>query len=126
MIKFLLEKVMDKRKSATLLSVFVMLMAAMVMAGWILDIAVLKSVLSVWVTIKFSAALCFLISGIIVISIVWMKKYPVLAQISLSMTTMMWMLFMMGVVFPKLIGNAMKFYGQSLLSVRIWAQEQAG
>lgn len=40
------------------------LAGAIVMAGWFLDIAVLKSILPVWVTMKFSAALAFVLSGI--------------------------------------------------------------
>ena len=40
------------------------LAGAIVMAGWFLDIAALKSILPVWVTMKFSAALAFVLSGI--------------------------------------------------------------
>jgi len=36
----------------------------LVMAGWVLDIGILKSILPGWVTMKFSTALSFVLSGI--------------------------------------------------------------
>lgn len=46
-----------------------MLLGFMVMIGWIFDIAVLKSILPVWVTMKFSTALSFCMSGFILFMI---------------------------------------------------------
>ncbi len=89
-----MEKARRNSKIAQGLSACVMIVGMIVMCGWIFDISILKSILPMWVTMKFSTALCFLISGIIIISIAWMKKYPGFAQISLSMTTMLLMLFM--------------------------------
>jgi PAS domain S-box-containing protein len=46
------------------LAVLVILVSLGVMAGWILDIGALKSILPQWVTMKFSTALSFFLSGI--------------------------------------------------------------
>ncbi len=47
-----------------LLSIIVGIVGAAVMVGWILDIGLLKSILPIWVTMKFSTALSFFLSGI--------------------------------------------------------------
>ncbi len=52
-----------KSRIAEVLGVVVLLLGLVVMLGWIFDISVLKSILPVWVTMKFSTALCFFLSG---------------------------------------------------------------
>jgi len=57
---------MNKHKTVQLLSVIVIFTGISVMFGWFLDIDILKSILPQWVTMKFTTALCFFLSGIIV------------------------------------------------------------
>lgn len=56
---------MEKSKITTLLSIIVTLGGAIVMIGWIMDIEILKSILPIWVTMKFTTAFSFFLSGII-------------------------------------------------------------
>jgi hypothetical protein len=56
---------MKKDNMPEALGIFISLCGVMVMAGWFLDIGILKSILPVWVTMKFSTAFSFLLSGII-------------------------------------------------------------
>lgn len=99
-----MDKAHNNSQIAQGLAVCVMIVGILVMCGWILDISILKSILPMWVTMKFSTALCFLISGLTIISIAGMKKYPGLAQISLSMTTMLLMLFMASLFLSSFLG----------------------
>lgn len=94
-----MEKAHNNSKIAQGLAICVMIVGLMVMYGWIFDISILKSILPMWVTMKFSTALCFLISGITVISIDGTRKFSGLAQISLSVTTMLLLLFMASLFF---------------------------
>jgi hypothetical protein len=52
---------------AQILAGIVLIGAIVVMVGWILDIPVLKSILPIWVSMKFITAVCFLLSSIIVL-----------------------------------------------------------
>ncbi|MFA6378419.1 MAG: hypothetical protein WCX16_01375, partial [Candidatus Omnitrophota bacterium] len=47
------------------IGIFISLSGIAVMVGWFLDIGMLKSILPFWVTMKFSAAVSFLFSGVI-------------------------------------------------------------
>ncbi len=58
------ESVMKDNKVSKGLAVFVAFTGALVMIGWIFDISILKSILPVWISMKFSTAVCFLLSGI--------------------------------------------------------------
>lgn len=49
------------------LSVFVSFIGLLVLFGWMLDVAILKSVLPNWVSMKVNTAICFLLSGIVLI-----------------------------------------------------------
>ncbi len=55
---------MSRVNVARTLSLIVMLGGTTVMAGWVLDMPVLKSILPIWVTMKFSTALCFSLSAV--------------------------------------------------------------
>lgn len=57
--------VMKKNDISEFLGIFISLSGAAVMLGWLLDIGVLKSILPFWVTMKFSTAVSFLFSGVI-------------------------------------------------------------
>ncbi len=56
---------MSRAHIAKALSLIVMVGGSMVMVGWFLDIPQLKSILPIWVTMKFSTALCFFLSALI-------------------------------------------------------------
>jgi len=49
---------------ARYMGLFVALTGVLVMAGWVFDIQILKSILPTWVTMKFATALSFLLSGL--------------------------------------------------------------
>jgi hypothetical protein len=86
---------MENIKTARILSIIVIIGGAIVMAGWILDIEVLKSILPVWVTMKFSTALSFFLSGITLYFVTsFFEKRADLVQIALSLTTLMILLLM--------------------------------
>lgn len=86
---------MESIKTARILSIIVIIGGAIVMAGWILDIEVLKSILPMWVTMKFSTALSFFLSGITLYFITsFFEKRADLVQIALSLTTLMILLLM--------------------------------
>jgi len=56
---------MQKTRTAKILGITVAVVGAIVMLGWVADIGVLKSILPQWVTMKFSTATSFLMSGLI-------------------------------------------------------------
>lgn len=86
---------MESIKTARILSIIVIIGGAIVMAGWILDIEVLKSILPMWVTMKFSTALSFFLSGITLYFVTsFFEKRADLVQIALSLTTLMILLLM--------------------------------
>lgn len=65
------------------------------MLGWIFDIDILKSILPMWITMKFSTAFCFFLSGIIIYSIVSLQeKESDIARIVLPVTTLVVILIM--------------------------------
>ncbi|MBF0217591.1 MAG: hypothetical protein HQL30_11445 [Candidatus Omnitrophica bacterium] len=53
-----------KNNTSEIIGIIVSLSGLTVMAGWILDIGVFKSILPCFVTMKFSTALCFFLGGI--------------------------------------------------------------
>ena len=55
---------MQRQGATQKLGIAVTVVGSVVMLGWILDIEILKSILPTWVTMKFSTALCFVLSGI--------------------------------------------------------------
>lgn len=53
-----------KRKIAKILSLVVIVAGIIVMAGWVFNISVLKSIFPAWTTMKFSTAISFVLCGI--------------------------------------------------------------
>lgn len=64
-----MRKVPEKVFLSKTIAVLVMVVSAVVIFGWFFDIQALKSILPVWVTMKFSTALSFLLSGVALFSI---------------------------------------------------------
>ncbi len=78
-----------------ILSLIVIIAGTVVMVGWIQDIDILKSILPIWVTMKFTTALCFLLSGYTLYVIAGStSKHTVLAQIALPLTVLLILLIM--------------------------------
>jgi hypothetical protein len=86
---------MEKINLAKLLSVIVTISGVMVMAGWVLEIEVLKSILPIWVTMKFTTALSFFLSGLILYFVTsTLKNKSDFSQITLTITTLIILLIM--------------------------------
>jgi hypothetical protein len=70
-----------------------------VMIGWIWDFQILKSLSPSWISMKFSTALAFLLSGITLYFIVRAQEGELdTAQVALSISTMM-IILLMGILF---------------------------
>ncbi|MDI6808122.1 MAG: hypothetical protein QME66_03950 [Candidatus Eisenbacteria bacterium] len=86
---------MNRQKIAKILSIIVMVAGIMVMAGWIFDIGILKSILPTWITMKFSTALCFFLSGLTVYFIAKSQEAQSgFAQVILPLASLTILLFM--------------------------------
>jgi hypothetical protein len=48
----------------SLAALLVVMVGGMVLIGWTFDIAVLKSILPIWVSMKANTAICFILSGV--------------------------------------------------------------
>ena len=88
-----------KRKTAKVLSLIVIIVAIMVIIGWIFDISVLKSISPAWVTMKLTTAIAFLLSGISLYFIVRAIEGELdKAQIALSTTSLI-IILLIGTLF---------------------------
>jgi ABC-type nitrate/sulfonate/bicarbonate transport system substrate-binding protein len=86
---------MGKSRIPMLLAYLVTFGGAIVMAGWILDIEVLKSILPMWVTMKFTTALLFFISGIILYVVTSsIENTSNISKIILTITTIIILYFL--------------------------------
>jgi hypothetical protein len=93
------------RIAAKALSLAVVMGAVVVMAGWIFDIGVLKSVSPGWVTMKFDTAVAFILSGITLFFIARSAEGKVdQAQFVLSVTTLAIVLLMGTLLFANILG----------------------
>ena len=93
-----------KRKIAKALSLIVIIAGIMVIAGWIFDIGVLKSISPAWVTMKLSTAIAFLLSGITLYFIVKAIEGEFdKAQVALSITSLIIVLLMGTLFFSALL-----------------------
>jgi hypothetical protein len=88
-----------KRKTAKILAAVVSIAGVTVMLGWIFDIGVLKSITSAWVSMKFSTAIAFVLSGVTLYFIVRAVEGEFdKAQVVISITSLTIML-LMGILF---------------------------
>ncbi|MFH1799391.1 MAG: hypothetical protein ABH891_00895 [Candidatus Omnitrophota bacterium] len=87
------------------LAVFIAIAGVSVMAGWIFDIGVLKSILPMWINMKFSTALCFLLSGVAVYLIAkFQERKSVAAQVILPLVSLILLLFMASFLVSSFLG----------------------
>jgi len=94
----------NKLYIAKILAVIVALVGIMVMVGWIFDIAILKSILPTWVTMKFTTAFSFLLSGLILYFIARLREGSVLAQIVLPVSALIILLIMATLLTSVILG----------------------
>jgi len=86
---------MNKQNIIKILSIVVMVTAILVMFGWFFDITALKSILPFWVTMKFTTALSFLLSGIILFFVnEYLNERKEIARIVLPITVLIILLLM--------------------------------
>lgn len=94
-----------KRKIARILSLVVMVAGLCVMVGWILDIGFLKSIRPTWVSMKFTTAIAFVLSGISLYFIVRAVEGDFdKAQVVLSITSLV-IILLMGILFFSAVLN---------------------
>jgi hypothetical protein len=96
---------MKKRNISEAMGVLISLGGALVMAGWIFDIDVIKSVRPIWVSMKFSTALSFSLYGIALCFIArFRKKESELAIIVVPILSMVILLLMASLLASAIIG----------------------
>jgi len=95
----------EKRKMVGILSLVVIMAGIVVMAGWIFDIGVLKSISPAWVTMKLDTAVAFVLSGTTLYFILRaLDDEFEKAQVALSMTSLIIILLMGILFFSALLG----------------------
>lgn len=88
-----------KNNIVIILSLIIIISGLLVMTGWIFGISFLKSFLKSWVTMKFDTAIAFVLSGVILYYINMAVKGEFdLAQIVISIATLI-IILLMGVIF---------------------------
>jgi hypothetical protein len=88
-----------KKKTAKGLSLVLIATGFMVIIGWIFDIGILKSISPAWVTMKFSTAIAFILSGITLYFTVRAFEGEFdKAQVALSITSLI-IILLMGTLF---------------------------
>jgi len=91
--------------TAKMAALIVSAVGIMVMMGWMLDIDILKSIMPEFVTMKFSTALSFLLSGITLYFIVRsLEGDSGIAQVVLPITTLIILLLMATLLISVLVG----------------------
>jgi hypothetical protein len=94
-----------KRKIAKGLSLVVIIASIMVIIGWVFDISILKSISPAWVSMKFDAAIGFVLSGITLYFIVRAIEGDFdLAQVVLAISSLLIILLMGILFFSTLLG----------------------
>ncbi|MBU1032386.1 MAG: hypothetical protein ABII13_01690 [Patescibacteria group bacterium] len=78
-----------------LLAGIVTIVGLLVMLGWFLDVPLLKSILPQWVTMKFSTALAFALSGITLYLIFLCKRNSETAHVLLPLSSLFILLLML-------------------------------
>ena len=96
---------MNDLKIENILSGVVIFVGVMVIVGWFLGIPILTSILPQWVTMKFSTALSFLMSGISLFFIARVVEgKPNIAQVVLPFTSLVILLLMATLLWSVVIG----------------------
>ena len=90
---------MDKIKAAKFCALVTGAVGILVIAGWIFDIGLLKSILPGWVTMKFSTAISFLSSAIVLYFIAKIKEKDTGAAIVAIPIAVLVMLIFMALLF---------------------------
>ena len=86
-------------RAAQTLSIVVAISGTVVIAGWILDISVLKSISPAWISMKLTTALAFILSGITLYFIAGTFKNEFdRAQVAISITSLT-LILLMGTLF---------------------------
>jgi hypothetical protein len=86
---------MKKITTVKLLAFIVTISGVLIMAGWFFEIEGLKSILPIWVTMKFTSALSFFLSGLILYFVMSTKKQKSdLAQLILTISVLIILLTM--------------------------------
>ncbi|MCQ9206716.1 MAG: hypothetical protein NG740_02390 [Omnitrophica bacterium] len=92
-------------KIAKSLGIIVTTVGIVVMAGWIFDIGILKSILPFWVTMKFTTAFSFLLSGITLYFIVdLVENESEIARVILPITLLIILLLMATLLISTFLG----------------------
>lgn len=104
------------------IGITVSLSGAVVMAGWFLNIGILKSILPVWVSMKFSTALSFFLSGIMIYFVArFQKKERELAVVVIPILSMIILLLMTSLLASTLMGVSVgvetMFVKESIMAV---------
>jgi hypothetical protein len=95
----------NKIKAGKFLSLIIIAAAIAVIAGWVFNIPLLKSISPAWTSMKISTAMCFLLSGVSLYYMARAREGEVeTAQIVLFITTLIVML-LMGTLFFSHIFN---------------------
>ena len=95
---------MNKLIIVKLIAGFTFLTGVAVMLGWYFDIGILKSILPVWVTMKFTTALCFSLSGVTLFFMVRIIEGELdLSRLMLSLAAFTVLLIMLILLFSSLL-----------------------
>ena len=86
----------NRDMASIILSFVVLVIGAIVMVGWITDIQVVKNISPNWATMKFTTALCFFLSGLVLFSIVDKLRRPGGSSKLLLLVAPMTILLLMG------------------------------
>jgi hypothetical protein len=96
---------MNKNNIVKSLALIVMVSGVFVMFGWFLDIDIIKSILEIWVTMKFTTALSFVMSGIILYAIVsFVENKRDIALLTLPISTLVIFLLMVTLLLSSFFG----------------------
>jgi hypothetical protein len=94
-----------EKQLAKNLGLLVIVTSIIVMLGWIFDIGLLKSILPGWVSMKFSTAFSFLMSGFTLVAISYShKNLSSINLVVLSSTTLILLLVMTTLLISSLLG----------------------
>jgi hypothetical protein len=97
--KFILVGMENRRNAAKALSVLICVTGILVIAGWIFDIPALTSISPSWISMKFSTAIAFVLSGVTLYFIAHARAGGFdVAQIVLSITSLI-ISILMGLMF---------------------------